>query len=139
MKLHGLWRKYPHKLQYWNSELSAGPFEDALVNLAYSMDFACPELCRISSLQAPASGCFNAMAHDVWGLGYLLFWLLTGRTYFAEDTWEAMCNKHDEWVSCPRSLLCRPVNGSQYAHFFAYARGNVTTHAQFVMRMYGMK
>ena len=95
-------------------QFSAGPFEDAPINLAYSMDFACPELCRIKSAQAPRSGCLSALAHDIWGLGYLIFWLLTGCSYFQESTWEGMCQRHDEWVSpkqtssACRSMQCMP-------------------------------
>ena len=85
----------------------AGPFDEAPINISYSPDFACRELSRIESEQAPGSGYFDAMAHDVWGLGYLLCWLLARVTYFTppENTWEAVCIKHEEWVSHPCLLL----------------------------------
>ena len=61
------------------------------------------------SLQAPESGCFNALARDIRGLAYLIFWLLTEESYFKASTWEGMCLKHDEWVSCRISSARWPM------------------------------
>lgn len=76
--------------------------------MAYSQDFTCPEICRIEAGRDPSSEHIDAMAHDVWGLGYLLCWLLTGCTCFSppDKSWEAVCKQHDEWVSLQQMLLC---------------------------------
>lgn len=86
----------------------AGPLADGPANMAYAQDFTCPEICRMEAGRTSSSENIDAMAHDVWGLGYLLCWLLTGCTCFSppDKTWEAVCKQHDEWVSLQQILLC---------------------------------
>ena len=77
------------------SRCCAGPLAHAPLNMAFSTDFASPEVCSIKAGHAPESGHVDAMAHDVWGLGYLLCWLMTSSCYFSthKATWEA--NMHE--------------------------------------------
>lgn len=51
------------------------------------------------------------MAHDIWSLGYLMYWLLTGKVYFTTqvEEWEAVCKAQDVWVSV-KSELCKLFN-----------------------------
>ena len=86
----------------------AGPMADAPGDMAYSLDFTCPEICRIEAGRAPICEHIDAMAHDVWGLGYLLCWLLQGCTCFTphDETWETVYKQHDGWVRLQQILLC---------------------------------
>ena len=74
-------------------------------NFSFSADFLCPEMCGIKAGRASCCELVDATAHDVWSLGYLMLWLLTGLGYFSAEnaegniTPDAVYERQDDWVS----------------------------------------
>lgn len=74
------------------------------MNLTYSRDCTCPEIARAEAAGGDSQEYIQAVAQDVWSLGYLLLHLLTDSIYFTKrnsspgQEWHDLVSLHNDWV-----------------------------------------